>query len=78
MMTIAVVLPISAMASEGVRRDAYRITSAAHTWTVVFALLYWPWFRAGVHRETARFLIASGVLMVAGAFVISPTDGGSQ
>ena len=78
MLTIAVVLPIYAMATEGVRRDAYRITSAAHTWTVVFALLYWPWFRSGVNREVGRFLTASGLLMVAGAFVISPTDGGSQ
>lgn len=75
---IAVGLPVWKMAVLGARGDAYRVTSAAHTWTFALAMLYWPWFRDNVNRAAARFLIVSGLLVIAGTFIIVPTDGGSQ
>jgi hypothetical protein len=78
LLAIAVGLPVWKMAVHGARGDAYRITSAAHTWIFAIALLYWPWFRDEVTRAAARFLIVSALLLIAGTFVIAPTDGGSQ
>jgi len=75
---IAVALPLWHMAM-GVRtHDAYRVTSAAHTWPFALALFYWPWFVTDTSRPAARFLIVSGLLLVAGTFIVAPTVGGSQ
>ena len=78
MVVIAAFLPIAKMALYGARGDAYRLTSAAHTWIFALALLYWPWFRDEVNRAGARFLIVLALLLILGTFVIVPTDGGSQ
>lgn len=75
---IAVGLPVWKMAALGARGDAYRTTSAAHTWIFTVALLYWPWFRHNVNCAAARFLFASGMLLTIGTFIVVPTDGGSQ
>jgi hypothetical protein len=78
MVTIAVALPIWSMVTVGARGNAYRITSAAHTWVFAFPLLYWPWFRVHVDRVAGRFLLVSALLLMAGTFILIPTDGGSQ
>ena len=76
--SIGAALPIAKMALFGARGDAYRLTSAAHTWMFALPLLYWPWFRQVVNRGAARFLIVFALLLILGTFVLVPTDGGSQ
>ena len=78
MLIVAVALPIWNMAMGMRGNDAYRVTSAAHTWTFAAALLYWPWFRDALDGPAARYLLAAGALIVAATFVLVPTDGGSQ
>jgi hypothetical protein len=75
---LTVVLPLWRLVSTDIPGDPYRITSAAHTWIFALALLYWPWFREDVDRRAARYLVLSALLVVAGTFVLVPTDGGSQ
>ena len=75
---VTVVLPVWEMKTNPGSGDAYRITSAAHTWIFALALLYWPWVRDTVDRLAARYLLASGLLVILVTFVIVPTDGGSQ
>jgi hypothetical protein len=77
-LAITVGLPIWRLV-HGVRpHDAYRVTSAAHTWPFVLALFYWPWIATEVQRPMARYLIASAVLILAGTAVLVPTSGGAQ
>ena len=75
---ITVALPIWRLV-QGVRpHDAYRVTSAAHTWPFVLAILYWPWVAGERERPLARFLIVSALLLLAGSALIVPTSGGAQ
>jgi hypothetical protein len=78
MVADAAILPLWRMVVIGGPGDAYRITSAAHTWIFAIALLYWPWVRDAIDRRAARFLLLSGLLIIAMTFLIVPTDGGSQ
>jgi hypothetical protein len=78
MVMICVGLPVWKMAVLGARGEAYRVSSAAHTWIFAAATLYWPWFRGSVNRVAARFLIVSAVLLIVGTFIIAPTEAGSQ
>ena len=75
---ITVALPIWRLV-QGVRpHDAYRVTSGAHTWPFVLAILYWPWVAGARERPLARFLIVSALLLFAGTALIVPTSGGAQ
>lgn len=77
-LAIDVALPMWRLA-HGVRPYyAYRVTSAAHTWPFLLAMLYWPWIATGPQRTAARFLIAAGLLFVVGTILIVPAPGGSQ
>jgi hypothetical protein len=77
-LAIAVVLPLWRLV-HGVRpHDAYRVTSAAHTWPFVLAILYWPWVATESQRPMARYLIASALLLLAGTALLVPTSGGAQ
>jgi hypothetical protein len=77
-LAIAVALPLARLA-QGVRgHDAYRVTSAAHTWTVALALCYWPWVATAAQRPMARYLVSSAVLLFLGTAVLVPTSGGAQ
>jgi hypothetical protein len=78
MVALAAVLPLWRMVVVGAPGDPYRITSAAHTWIFAIALLYWPWIADAVDRRAARYLLISGLLIVAMTYVLVPTDGGSQ
>jgi len=75
---ITVALPIWRLV-QGVRpHDAYRVTSAAHTWPFALAILYWPWVAGERERPLGRFLIVSALLLLAGSALIVPTSGGAQ
>jgi len=75
---VTVALPIWRLV-QGVRpHDAYRVTSAAHTWPFLLAILYWPWVAGERERALTRFLIVSALLLFAGAALIVPTSGGEQ
>jgi hypothetical protein len=75
---IGVALPLWRLAA-GVRpHDAYRVTSAAHTWPFVLAVLYWPWVAGEASRPAARYLLASALLLLLGTAIVVPTSGGSQ
>jgi hypothetical protein len=77
-LVITVALPLGRLV-QGVRpHDAYRVTSAAHTWPFVLAILYWPWVATESQRPMARYLILSAVLLFAGTAVLVPTSGGAQ
>jgi hypothetical protein len=77
-LAITVGLPLWRLV-QGVRpHDAYRITSAAHTWPFVLAMFYWPWIATEAQRPMARYLIASAVLILIGTAVLVPTSGGAQ
>jgi hypothetical protein len=77
-LAIVVVLPLWRLV-HGVRaHDAYRLTSAAHTWPFALAILYWPWVATEAQRPMVRYLIAAAVLLVAGTALVVPTSGGAQ
>jgi len=78
MLIVGVALPIWRLV-QGVRpHEAYRVTSAAHTWPFVLALLYWPWIREESTRAIARYLVVGALLLFIGAALVIPTSGGSQ
>jgi len=54
------------------------MTSAAHTWVFVSALLYWPWLGPRGGRPPARFLVVSSVLLIAFTSLVVPSIGGAQ
>ncbi|HEX6463488.1 MAG TPA: hypothetical protein VFZ98_03500, partial [Vicinamibacterales bacterium] len=58
--------------------SAYQMTSAAHTWVFTAALMYWPWLGADAEQPTARFLIVSGVVVIAFTGLVVPSVGGAQ
>jgi hypothetical protein len=77
-LAITVILPLVRLA-RGIRpHDAYRVTSAAHTWPFVLALFYWPWIASEAQRPMARYLMASAALIFIGTAVLVPTSGGAQ
>ena len=82
--SIAIVLAIAVVHSlwalaRGVRpHEAYRVTSAVHTWPFVLALLYWPWVATESQRPVARYLVVTAVLVVVGTALVVPTSGGTQ
>jgi hypothetical protein len=77
-LTIAVALPLWRLAHGVWAYYAYKVTSAAHTWPFAIALLYWPWIATERQRIAARFLIASGLLVLVGTVLLVPAPGGSQ
>lgn len=78
MLIVGVALPIWNMATGMRGNEAYRVTSAAHTWTFAAALLYWPWYRDALDGAAARYLLVAGASIAALTFGLVPTDGGSQ
>lgn len=76
LLTIGVLLPVLRLASGVQPTVSYRISSAAHTWTFVIALLYWPWFAGS--RSVLRFPVAAGLLLFVGSALVVPTSGGAQ
>jgi hypothetical protein len=77
-LAITVVLPLVDLA-RGVRpHDAYRVTSAAHTWPFALVLFYWPWIGTEAQRPMARYLIASALLIFIGTALLVPSSGGAQ
>ncbi len=58
--------------------DSYAVASAAHTWPFALALLYVPWVTREDNRRMARYLLVSGVVMLAVITLIVPMDGGAQ
>jgi hypothetical protein len=77
-LAIVVALPLWRLV-QGVRpHDAYRVTSAAHTWPFALAILYWPWVADERSRPLMRFLVVSALLLLAGTALIVPTSGGAQ
>jgi hypothetical protein len=77
-LAIVVVFPLWSLA-RGVRpHDAYRLTSAAHTWPFALAILYWPWVATESQRPMSTYLIAAAILLVAGTTLVVPTSGGTQ
>lgn len=78
LLVVGVALPLWRLA-HGIRpHEAYRVTSAAHTWPFAIALLYWPWIRDDRTRAIARYLMIGALLLLIGAALVIPTSGGSQ
>jgi hypothetical protein len=77
-LVICVALPLWRLAT-GVRgHDAYRLTSAAHTWPFALALLYAPWMEPADGRPIARYLILSALLLIVLTDIVVPSSGGAQ
>lgn len=78
MLVIAVALPLWRLL-QGVRpHQAFRATSAAHTWVFAFAALYLPWVVDRVYGPMVRYLLTSALLLLIGTALIVPTSGGAQ
>jgi len=78
LLVIGVGLPLVRVVGGIPASQAFRPTSAAHTWIFVLALLYVPWVVTRGERSVVRYVISSAVLLLAATAAAAPSSGGAQ